>query len=200
MQKKLGKITTNKKLDNQTNAPPGQFVTEKFPVFSSFPTPKIDLNTWKLDIKENGVHIVSYDWNELKTINISEITEDFHCVTQWSRLQTTWKGYLTSDILEEIKINSNFKFASIYCYDGYSTNLLKTDLMNPKSILAMEFENDTLKEEHGFPLRLVVPHLYGWKSAKWIKEINFTQDPIPGFWEVRGYHMNGDPWKQERFS
>ena len=72
--------------------------------------------------------------------------------------------------------------------------------MNPKSILAMEFENDTLKEEHGFPLRLVVPHLYGWKSAKWIKEINFTQDPIPGFWEVRGYHMNGDPWKQERFS
>ena len=200
MQKKLGKITTNKNLENQSSAPPGQFVTEEFPVFSAFPSPNIDLDKWTFDIKSNGKSISSFSWKEIQEKNISEITEDFHCVTQWSRLQTKWKGYLISEILKEFTIDSKLKYVSISCYDGYTTNLLKSDLMNEKSILATEYEGEKLEQSHGYPLRLVIPHLYGWKSAKWIKEINFTENPIPGFWEVRGYHMNGDPWKQERFS
>ena len=200
MQKKLGKITTNKNLENQSSAPPGQFVTDKFPVFSAFPSPKINLDKWTFDIKANNISILSYNWEEIKQINTSEIMEDFHCVTQWSRLQTKWKGYLVSEILSELTIDSKLLYVSITCYDGYTTNLLKSDLMNEKSMLATEYEGKELEESHGYPLRLVIPHLYGWKSAKWIKEINFTENPVPGFWEVRGYHMNGDPWKQERFS
>jgi DMSO/TMAO reductase YedYZ molybdopterin-dependent catalytic subunit len=200
MQKKIGKITTNKNLESQNDAPPGQFITEKFPVFSAFPSPKIDVAQWELSINQDNELICSFNWEEINSMKTSIIKEDFHCVTQWSRLQTTWKGYLTSEIFRNIKINSELNYVTISCYDGYTTNILKSDLMSEKTILAKEYENENLKEEHGFPLRLVVPHLYGWKSAKWIKEIQFTHHATPGFWEVRGYHMNGDPWKQERFS
>ena len=199
MQKKLGKITTNNNLKT-SDAPPGQFVTEKFPVFSVFPTPSINLDTWKLTINADSNLIREYKWNEIIKLTEDNIEEDFHCVTQWSRLDTKWEGFLVNNLFKNFEIDSDLKYVNIICYDGYTTNILRTDLLSPKTILATKFEGKELEPNHGWPLRLVIPHLYGWKSAKWIKEIQFTSNPIPGFWEVRGYHMNGDPWKQERFS
>ena len=199
MQKKLGKITTNNNLKT-SDAPPGQFVTEKFPVFSVFPTPSINLDTWKLTINADSNLIREYKWNEIIKLTEDNIEEDFHCVTQWSRLDTKWEGLLVKNLFKNLDTNSDLKYVNITCYDGYTTNILKTDLLSPKTILATKFEGEELEPSHGWPLRLVIPHLYGWKSAKWIKEIQFTSNPMPGFWEVRGYHMNGDPWKQERFS
>ena len=199
MQKKLGKITTNNNLKT-SDAPPGQFVTEKFPVFSVFPTPSINLDTWKLTINADSNLIREYKWNEIIKLTEDNIEEDFHCVTQWSRLDTKWEGFLVNNLFKNFEIDSDLKYVNIICYDGYTTNILRTDLLSPQTILATKFEGKELEPNHGWPLRLVIPHLYGWKSAKWIKEIQFTSNPIPGFWEVRGYHMNGDPWKQERFS
>lgn len=199
MQKKLGKITTNNNLKT-SDAPPGQFVTEKFPVFSVFPTPSINLDTWKLTINADSNLIREYKWNEIIKLTEDNIEEDFHCVTQWSRLDTKWEGFLVNNLFKNFEIDSDLKYVNIICYDGYTTNILKTDLLSPQTILATKFEGKELEPNHGWPLRLVIPHLYGWKSAKWIKEIQFTSNPMPGFWEVRGYHMNGDPWKQERFS
>ena len=199
MQKKLGKITTNNNLKT-SDAPPGQFVTEKFPVFSVFPTPSINLDTWKLTINADSNLIREYKWNEIIKLTEDNIEEDFHCVTQWSRLDTKWEGFLVNNLFKNFEIDSDLKYVNIICYDGYTTNILKTDLLSPQTILATKFEGKELEQNHGWPLRLVIPHLYGWKSAKWIKEIQFTSNPMPGFWEVRGYHMNGDPWKQERFS
>ncbi len=199
MQKKLGKITTNNNLKT-SDAPPGQFVTEKFPVFSVFPTPSINLDTWKLTINADSNLIREYKWNEIIKLTEDNIEEDFHCVTQWSRLDTKWEGFLVNNLFKNFEIDSDLKYVNIICYDGYTTNILRTDLLSPKTILATKFEGKELEPNHGWPLRLVIPHLYGWKSAKWIKEIQFTSNPMPGFWEVRGYHMNGDPWKQERFS
>ena len=199
MQKKLGKITTNNNLKT-SNAPPGQFITEKFPVFSVFPTPSINLDTWKLTINADSNLIREYKWNEIIKLTEDNIEEDFHCVTQWSRLDTKWEGFLVNNLFKNFEIDSDLKYVNIICYDGYTTNILRTDLLSPKTILATKFEGKELEPNHGWPLRLVIPHLYGWKSAKWIKEIQFTSNPMPGFWEVRGYHMNGDPWKQERFS
>jgi len=199
MQKKLGKITTNNNLKT-SDAPPGQFVTEKFPVFSVFPTPSINLDTWKLTITADSNPIREYKWDEIIKLSKDNIEEDFHCVTQWSRLDTKWEGLLVKNLFNNLETNSDLKYVNITCYDGYTTNILKTDLLSPKTILATKFEGKELEPTHGWPLRLVIPHLYGWKSAKWIKEIQFTSSPMPGFWEVRGYHMNGDPWKQERFS
>ena len=199
MQKKIGKITTNNNLQT-TDAPPGQFVTEKFPVFSVFPTPSINLDTWKLTINADSNLIREYKWNEIIKLTEDNIEEDFHCVTQWSRLDTKWEGFLVNNLFKNFEIDSDLKYVNIICYDGYTTNILKTDLLSPQTILATKFEGKELEPNHGWPLRLVIPHLYGWKSAKWIKEIQFTSNPMPGFWEVRGYHMNGDPWKQERFS
>ena len=199
MQKKLGKITTNNNLKT-SDAPPGQFVTEKFPVFSVFPTPSINLDTWKLTINADSNLIREYKWNEIIKLTEDNIEEDFHCVTQWSRLDTKWEGFLVNNLFKNFEIDSDLKYVNIICYDGYTTNVLRTDLLSPKTILATKFEGKELEPNHGWPLRLVIPHLYGWKSAKWIKEIQFTSNPMPGFWEVRGYHMNGDPWKQERFS
>tara|TARA_B100000745_G_scaffold66362_1_gene39091 strand:- start:608 stop:1207 length:600 start_codon:yes stop_codon:yes gene_type:complete len=199
MQKKLGKITTNNNLKT-SDAPPGQFVTEKFPVFSVFPTPSINLDTWKLTINADSNLIREYKWNEIIKLTEDNIEEDFHCVTQWSRLDTKWEGFLVNNLFKNFEIDSDLKYVNIICYDGYTTNILRTDLLSPQTILATKFEGKELEPNHGWPLRLVIPHLYGWKSAKWIKEIQFTSNPMPGFWEVRGYHMNGDPWKQERFS
>ena len=199
MQKKLGKITTNNNLKT-SDAPPGQFVTEKFPVFSVFPTPSINLDTWKLTINADSNLIREYKWNEIIKLTEDNIEEDFHCVTQWSRLDTKWEGFLVNNLFKNFEIDSDLKYVNIICYDGYTTNILRTDLLSPKTILATKFEGKELEPNHGWPLRLVIPHLYGWKSAKWIKEIQFNSNPMPGFWEVRGYHMNGDPWKQERFS
>ena len=199
MQKKLGKITTNNNLKT-SDAPPGQFVTEKFPVFSVFPTPSINLDTWKLTINADSNLIREYKWNEIIKLTEDNIEEDFHCVTQWSKLDTKWEGFLVNNLFKNFEIDSDLKYVNIICYDGYTTNILRTDLLSPKTILATKFEGKELEPNHGWPLRLVIPHLYGWKSAKWIKEIQFTSNPMPGFWEVRGYHMNGDPWKQERFS
>ena len=199
MQKKIGKITTNNNLQT-TDAPPGQFVTEKFPVFSVFPTPSINLDTWKLTINADSNLIREYKWNEIIKLTEDNIEEDFHCVSQWSKLDTKWEGFLVNNLFKNFEIDSDLKYVNIICYDGYTTNILRTDLLSPKTILATKFEGKELEPNHGWPLRLVIPHLYGWKSAKWIKEIQFTSNPMPGFWEVRGYHMNGDPWKQERFS
>ena len=199
MQKKIGKITTNNNLKTTDN-PPGQFVTEKFPIFSAFPTPDINLDTWELKFTANSNLITEYKWNEIIKLAEDNIEEDFHCVTQWSRLDTKWTGCIVKNLLKNFEIGLDLKYVNIICYDGYTTNILRTDLFSAKTILATKYEGKELESNHGWPLRLVIPHLYGWKSAKWVKEIQFTSNPIPGFWEIRGYHMNGDPWKQERFS
>jgi len=180
--------------------PPGQFLTNKFPVLTFGETPTIDLNQWNFKISGLVENKISFDWDEFILLPKFKITSQFHCVTKWSRIKNTWEGVKLNDLLKLANPLLSAKFTLIHCYGEYTTNLPLKCLLDDNVILAYKHDNKMLDKEHGGPLRLVVPKRYGWKSAKWVKEIELINENKPGFWESRGYHMNGDPWKEERFS
>jgi DMSO/TMAO reductase YedYZ molybdopterin-dependent catalytic subunit len=179
--------------------PPGQYRTYDFPVLSLGPTPVIDLENWKLETAGLAKKL-SWNWEEFNKLPRAAVTKDIHCVTKWSKFDTNWEGVSMDHIMEFAQVDKNVTHLIAYSYDGYSTNLPIEDVTNGKAMVAIRYDGDEIHPEHGGPARLLVPHLYFWKSAKWLNKLEFVDHDEPGFWETRGYHNYGDPWKEERYS
>ncbi len=180
--------------------PPGQYLETGFPVLSAGPTPRAQPDKWTFSLEDNkGKRLAGWNWNEFLALPQTEITTDIHCVTKWSKLDTVWKGVLISDLLKAANITPADGYAMAFCDGGYTTNLPMKDLLTAKSMVTHEFDGDQLSAEHGGPARLLVPHLYFWKSAKWVRGLRFMPEDAPGFWEAYGYHLYGDPWKEQRY-
>ena len=198
MLRKLGRIRPSPPNDDG-DVPRGQFVTEKFPVLTFGGTPEIDMETWRLRIFGLVEQELTLDWGQLQDLDQTSVDAVFHCVTQWSRMENTWEGVSFARVAGLARPLTEAKFAMVHCYGGYSTNLPLDVLLDDDVLLANRHDGAPLAPEHGGPLRLVVPKRYGWKSAKWVNGIELTAEDAPGFWESRGYHMEGDPWKEQRF-
>ncbi len=179
--------------------PPGQYKEEDFPVLSAGPTPAISLEEWRFTIRGLVNASKTWDWQEFQALPSMSFTKDIHCVTKWSKLDTHWQGVSIDTLLSYVEISPKALFVKAYCYGGYTTNIPLADLTQEKAFIAYQFEGQPLAAEHGGPARLVVPHLYFWKSAKWIQGLQLMDQNRPGFWENFGYHMYGDPWKEQRY-
>jgi DMSO/TMAO reductase YedYZ molybdopterin-dependent catalytic subunit len=180
--------------------PPGQFLTEKFPVlhYGSVPVYK-DLNNWDFRIFGLVEEPLRLSWKELMALPSVEQTVDIHCVTRWSKLDTTWRGVPWRELAERIKVKPEATHVMAHCEYGFTANVGLDVLDDDDTMLAYEYDGEPLTPEHGYPLRLLVPKKYFWKSAKWLRGIEFMAADKPGFWERNGYHMEGDPWREERF-
>jgi DMSO/TMAO reductase YedYZ molybdopterin-dependent catalytic subunit len=177
--------------------PPGQYLTEDFPVLSAGPTPRIPLDRWEFTIDtETGVRR-RWSWAQLRALPQETVTVDIHCVTRWSKLGTTWEGVSLDTLLADVETVADFVL--VHSYGGYTTNLPLEDLVDGKAWVAHRFDGEDLAPEHGGPARLLVPHLYFWKSAKWVRGIQLLVEDEPGFWESVGYHNYGDPWREQRY-
>ena len=181
-----------------SRVPPGQYVTDDFPVLTAGPTPDTPLSEWTFTIRGAIDRPVSWTWDEFRALPSEAITTDIHCVTKWSKLDTTWRGVSLDTLLEPIDTAAEYALA--FCDGGYTTNLPLEDLTDGKAWVAYEYDGGPLPPEHGGPARLLVPHLYFWKSAKWVRGVELREDDEPGFWEAYGYHMYGDPWREQRYS
>jgi DMSO/TMAO reductase YedYZ molybdopterin-dependent catalytic subunit len=177
--------------------PPGQHVVADFPVLTAGGTEEIDPDEWRLTVSD-GIASKSYDWDSLHALGVEAITVDIHCVTHWSKLDTTWSGVRLPTLFEDAGVGE-FDYANITSYGGYTTNLPLADLTDHEAMVATSYEGEPIEAEHGGPARLLVPHLYLWKSAKWLSDIVLSDDEEPGFWEVSGYHNYGDPWREQRY-
>ena len=177
--------------------PPGQYVTTDFPVLSAGPTPHVPLDKWEFTINEGGKVSRRWDWNSFRKLPAETFKVDLHCVTRWSKFGTTWEGVSLDTLLADIKTDATH--ALVHSYGGYTTNLPLPDLQNMQAWIAFRFEHEELAPEHGGPARLLVPHLYLWKSAKWVHGITLMHQDTPGFWERLGYHNYGDPWREQRY-
>lgn len=178
--------------------PPGQSLTSKFPVLSVGSTPLVALEDWTFSLKVGERVVVEWNWKEFSALPTAVQKHDVHCFTHWSKLDTVWRGVLIDDIFAAAKFAPPTKFVLAHCFDGYSTNLPIADLVDAKAMVALFYDGSPLTFEHGGPARLLVPHLYFWKSAKWVKALQFTEQAERGFWELRGAHMYGDPWLEQR--
>ena len=199
MLNKLGRITRLNPDRVRPDAPPGQFVTDKFPVLTFGPTPRIDLDAWQFKVSGLVDEEITLDWRQFNDLPQVTLDAEFHCVTQWSKLQNTWQGILFTDVMKLVTPKPEAKFVMAHCYGGYTTNVSLDVLIDDDVMFAHSHDGAPLTPQHGGPMRLVVPKRYGWKSAKWVNGIEFMAEDEPGFWEMRGYHMEGDPWKEERF-
>ena len=179
--------------------PPGQFVSKKFPILTYGSTPHIDLDNWRLRIFGLVEKDLALDWERFKALPWNTVGADFHCVTQWSSLDNVWEGVLFRELVNLVEPKPEAKFIMAHCYGGYTTNLQLEAVLEQDGILAHKRDGEELPLDHGWPVRLVVPNRYGWKSAKWLNGIEFMARDRPGFWEERGYNNNADPWKEERF-
>jgi DMSO/TMAO reductase YedYZ molybdopterin-dependent catalytic subunit len=180
--------------------PPGQFATEDFPVLSAGPTPDVVLESWRFTLRIGPRPIKLWSWEEFGRLPMSAVTRDIHCVTRWSKFDTTWTGVSIDDILADAGLEPPTPYVLAHSVDGYSTNVPTKDLVGGRGMIATAFEGRALSPAHGGPARLLVPHLYFWKSAKWVNGLQFTERDEAGFWELRGYHMYGDPWQEQRYS
>lgn len=180
--------------------PPGQFVTEKFPVLHAGTVPRFDPRTWDLKVYGAVERPLTLDHAAVRGKPQTEVTVDIHCVTTWSKLDTVWAGWATRDLLAEVRPLPDAKYVIAECEQGYTANVLLSDLEAPNSLLAYRYGGQDLTPEHGFPLRLLVPHRYFWKSAKWLRALRFETADELGFWEARGYHNNADYLGEERYS
>lgn len=179
--------------------PPGQYLESGFPVLSAGPTPRTPLDQWTFSIEDGSETQASWTWDEMQALPQTELTADIHCVTKWSKLDTNWKGVKIDTLLEAAEVEPADDHMMAFCDGGYTTNLPVEDLLDGKGMLAFEYDGEPLEPAHGGPARLLVPHLYFWKSAKWVRGLKFMEEDEPGFWEMYGYHMYGDPWKEQRY-
>jgi DMSO/TMAO reductase YedYZ molybdopterin-dependent catalytic subunit len=184
----------------QGRVPPGQHLVSDFPVLSAGPTPEADLATWRFGLDNGAAPLAEWSWAEFNALPQTEITVDIHCVTTWSKLDTRWRGVTIDDLLAAAGLSEPpDAFVMAHCEGGYTTNIPVNDLVDGKAMVATQFDDEPLDPEHGGPARLLVPHLYFWKSAKWIRRLQFIPEDQPGFWEENGYHMYGDPWREQRY-
>jgi DMSO/TMAO reductase YedYZ molybdopterin-dependent catalytic subunit len=180
--------------------PPGQHLVDDFPVLSAGPTPKIPEREWTFTLKVGPKPIKTWDWDAFTALPHTKETRDIHCVTTWSKLDTRWEGVLIDDVLADAGLEPPTAFVLAHSYGGYSTNLPIADLVSGKAMIALKYDDRPLPPDHGGPARLLVPHLYFWKSAKWVNALQFTSQDEAGFWELRGYNMYGDPWREQRYT
>jgi DMSO/TMAO reductase YedYZ molybdopterin-dependent catalytic subunit len=178
--------------------PPGQYLVRDFPVLSAGPTPHTPLSEWTFSITGEVDDAKRWTWTEFRALPSETITRDLHCVTKWSKLDTVWEGVSVDTLLAGVDSAADYVMA--FCDGGYTTNLPLEDLTGGKAWIAFAYDGQPLEPEHGGPARLLVPHLYLWKSAKWVRGLQLMNQDAPGFWETYGYHMYGDPWQEQRYS
>jgi len=176
--------------------PPGQHLVDDFPVLSAGPTPHTPLDQWTFSI-EGGAEPISWTWEEFQALPSEEVTKDIHCVTKWSKLDTVWRGVSLDTLLGVVDQDAGYLLA--FCDGGYTTNLPLEHVTDGKAWIAYDYNGEPLEPEHGGPARMLVPHLYFWKSAKWIRGFRLQDEDEPGFWESNGYHILGDPWLEQRY-
>lgn len=199
MIKKTENSTQHQMIHEPSGAPPGQYVTKKFPVMTFGPTPSVNTEKWQFKVFGLVEKSLTLNWEQFTSISNSIVTADFHCVTQWSRTNNTWEGILFNDLMQLVKPNPEACFVMVHCHGGYSTNLSLKVLQDHDVLFARKHDGAPIQNIHGGPLRLVVPKRYGWKSAKWVNGLEFMAIDTPGFWETQGYHMEGDPLNEQRF-
>lgn len=178
--------------------PPGQYLVDDFPVLSAGPTPHTDPQDWDFSIiDETGGRAAHWTWAEFRSLPSETVTVDIHCVTKWSKLATTWTGVSLDILLDGIETDA--PYLTVFADGGYTTNLPVADVTDGQAWVAFDFDGAPLEPEHGGPARLLVPHLYFWKSAKWVRGLRLSSEDEPGFWESVGYHNYGDPWREQRY-
>ena len=183
----------------ENRLPPGQTRTRKWPVLDAFGPPQIDLSQWSLRIFGLVERAVTFSLSEFQALPQVRVFADFHCVTRWSRLGNIWAGVSTRELLGRAGVKPAANFVVCHAYDnGWTTNLPLSDFLADDALLAVSHDGQPITIEHGGPVRGMIPQLYAWKSAKWIKDIELVASDVPGFWEERGYHLRGDPWNEER--
>ena len=180
--------------------PPGQRLTEKWPVLHYGAVPDIDISRWTFTISGLVEKERKIDYQEFISLPQVKVFADIHCVTGWSKLNNLWEGVSTSIIQQLVRILPEAKFVMVHSAGGFTTNLSINDFLQPDVLFAFKHNNELLTPEHGYPVRLIVPRLYFWKSAKWVVGAEFMEEDSPGFWESQGYHNHGDPWEEERYS
>ena len=206
----FGEASERKKLEQQRRSegrlPPGQSLTLKWPVLHEGDVPRVDLRTWDFRVDGLVVKPLRLTWEEFNGLPRTEIQCDMHCVTRWSRFDNRFEGVLFTEVMKLVTPKPaspagglEARFAIVRGEHGYTANLPLEDLMKPATIFAFKHDGEPLSAEHGYPVRLIVPHLYLWKSVKWVRGFELTAQDLPGFWEQNGYHMYGDPWKEQRF-
>jgi len=183
--------------DDSERLPPGQYRTDDFPVLSAGPTPRTETADWSFRIDGEVDDAPTWTWDELMALPQETFTVDIHCVTKWTKLDTTWTGVSIDTLLEGVDTEAEHVVA--WCDGDYTTNLPLEDVTGGRAWLVHTFEDEPLGREHGGPARLLVPHLYLWKSAKWVRGLSLSIDDRPGFWEQAGYHNYGDPWREQRY-
>jgi DMSO/TMAO reductase YedYZ molybdopterin-dependent catalytic subunit len=184
----------------KNRVPPGQYVTTDFPVLSAGPTPQIRLENWTFVLQLGGNLLGKWIWAEFEALPQTTIKADIHCVTKWSKLDTTWQGVTFDDLLKTVNLaDAPASYIMAYSEGAYTTNIPVADLVNGQGMIATRYEGLPILPAHGGPARLLVPHLYFWKSAKWVRRLRFMEKDEPGFWESLGYHNYGDPWKEQRY-
>ena len=192
-----GFLGRRRPVEDPSRIPPGQYLTPDFPVLSAGPTPHTPLDRWSFSIDGAVEQSVSWSWSELLALPSETVTVDIHCVTKWSKLDTSWEGVSVDTLLA--RVSSEAEYLTVFSDGGYTTNLALEDVTGGKAWVAYRYAGQPLEPEHGGPARLLVPHLYFWKSAKWVRGLRLTVDDEPGFWEGYGYHNHGDPWLEQRY-
>jgi DMSO/TMAO reductase YedYZ molybdopterin-dependent catalytic subunit len=177
--------------------PPGQYLVDDFPVLSAGPTPHTQLGEWTFAIRGAVEPERTWTWEELRELPPETVTRDIHCVTRWSKLDTTWEGVSVDTLLDGLDVRG--AYVTAFCDGGYTTNLEMEDVTGGKAWVAFAYDGRPLEPEHGGPARLLAPHLYFWKSAKWVRGLVVTERDEMGFWEGLGYHNHGDPWREQRY-
>jgi DMSO/TMAO reductase YedYZ molybdopterin-dependent catalytic subunit len=180
-----------------SRVPPGQYVVDDFPVLSAGPTPRTSLDEWSFTIQGAVDEARSWTWEEFSALPSETFTVDIHCVTKWSKLGTTWTGVSLDTLMDGVETEA--AYVSAFCDGDYTTNLPLDDVLGGRAWIAHTYDGEPLDPEHGGPARLLVPHLYLWKSAKWVRGLALTIEDEPGFWEAAGYHNYGDPWREQRY-
>ncbi len=183
----------------QGRVPPGQYLTERFPVLHYGSVPRFDRETWDFRIWGLVEEEKRWTFDQFRSLPSTSIVADIHCVTRWSKLDTRWEGVGTRELLSHVQLKPEARFVLVHAEQGFTANLPLEDFLREENLFAWRYDGEELTPEHGWPLRLVVPSLYFWKSAKWVRGIELLVEDQPGFWESYGYHNRGDPWKEERF-
>ena len=193
-----GKRQAQKLGIDPARVPPGQYLTERFPVLTVGANPAFDLSEWYLDIFGEVDNALTLSWDELQALPQREVTTDIHCVTRWSKLDTTWVGVAVSELLGRAGVNPQGKFVMAYSDGGYTTNLPLEVVLDDDVLVAHTYDGKPLEPDHGAPLRLLVPKRYFWKSAKFLRRLEILTEDRQGFWELNGYHNDADPWQEQR--
>lgn len=187
------------RIKHEGRLPPGQSLTQKFPVLTYGPTPRFDPATWDLRVFGEIEQEMRWNWDEFLKLPTRTITTDIHCVTRWSKFDTTWEGVPFDEFIRLFGVKDTVQHVIAHCEHGYTTNVPLADMLEADVLLAYKYNGEFLEPDHGAPVRTLVPKLYFWKSAKFLRGLEFSRSDKPGFWEQAGYHNYGDPWKEERY-